>query len=214
MEWLFGKSKTDEELLREYELFLKRTIRDITREKARLEKKEKNLGVDVKNKARNKNYIAAKIGAKNIILIRRNIKKLYETEGKLEEISIQIMTLKSQQAIAKSFKDVSRVMSKINKKNSLRETQKIIENFNKEKMALDLKEEMILENLSDEDDLEDSEEIVNKIFDELGIELEQKLSNVPTHKISDDANTVSNDIEKQKALSDLLLFQRFDQLSQ
>jgi len=201
MDWLFGKSKSDEELIREYERSIKRTIRDISREIKRLEIKERHLLVDTKNKAKNKNYKAARTNAKNIIILRKNAQYLCEAQGRLETVLIEITTLKCQDAVIKSFRNTANIMARLNKKSNLNETRSVIEKFNKEKMVMEMKEELVLENLSDEDQevQNDTEEVINKIFDEIGIELEDKLATTPSK--------ILVEIEDP-------LFQRFEKLSQ
>ena len=52
MSWLFGKRKTASEMLRENQRLLKRTIRDLDRERMNMEKQEKKIIADIKKMAK------------------------------------------------------------------------------------------------------------------------------------------------------------------
>jgi len=71
-------------------------------------------------------------------------------------------------------------MKAMNKQINLPQINKIMMNFEKESELMDIKEEMMndaIDNvMEEEDDEEESENIVNQIFDEIGISLNQEVS--------------------------------------
>jgi len=71
-------------------------------------------------------------------------------------------------------------MKTMNKQINLPQINKIMMNFEKESELMDIKEEMMndaIDNvMEEEDDEEESENIVNQIFDEIGISLNQEVS--------------------------------------
>lgn len=52
MEWLFGKRVTPEEMLRKNQRALNRAVRDLDRERARMEQQEKKVISDIKKLAK------------------------------------------------------------------------------------------------------------------------------------------------------------------
>lgn len=52
MEWLFGKRVTPEEMLRKNQRALNRAMRDLDREKMRMEQQEKKIIADIKKLAK------------------------------------------------------------------------------------------------------------------------------------------------------------------
>jgi charged multivesicular body protein 2A len=52
MEWLFGKRMTPEEMLRKNQRALNKAMRDLDREKARMEQQEKKIITDIKKMAK------------------------------------------------------------------------------------------------------------------------------------------------------------------
>jgi len=53
MEWLFGRQTTPEEMLRKNNRALERAVRDLDRERARMEQREKRIIADIKKMAKN-----------------------------------------------------------------------------------------------------------------------------------------------------------------
>lgn len=52
LEWLFGKKMTPEEMLRKNQRALNKAMRDLDREKARMEQQEKKIIMDIKKMAK------------------------------------------------------------------------------------------------------------------------------------------------------------------
>jgi charged multivesicular body protein 2A len=52
MEWLFGKRMTPEEMLRKNQRALNKAMRDLDREKTRMEQQEKKIITDIKKMAK------------------------------------------------------------------------------------------------------------------------------------------------------------------
>ena len=52
MEWLFGKKKTPAQMLRENKRLLDKTMRNLDRERVKMEQQEKKIVVDIKKMAK------------------------------------------------------------------------------------------------------------------------------------------------------------------
>lgn len=52
MEWLFGRKMTPEEMLRKNQRALNKAMRDLDRERARMEQQEKKIIMDIKKLAK------------------------------------------------------------------------------------------------------------------------------------------------------------------
>uniref|UniRef100_A0A3P9II69 Uncharacterized protein n=2 Tax=Oryzias latipes TaxID=8090 RepID=A0A3P9II69_ORYLA len=124
MEFLFGKRKTPEEMLRQNQRALNRAMRDLDRERMKLEQQEKKIIADIKKMAKQGQML------------------------KLPQI------------------------------------QKIMMEFEKQSELMDMKEEMmndaIDDAMGDEDDEEESDAIVSQVLDELGLNLSDELSSLPS----------------------------------
>ena len=121
----------------------------------------------------------------------------------IQAVSLKIQTLKSQSAMAQAMKGVTKAMGNMNKQMKMPEIQKIMMEFEKQSEIMDMKGEMMedaignyffrcLANavlflialflddvMGDEDDEEESDAIVNQVLDELGLQLNDKLGDMP-----------------------------------
>ena len=52
MEWLFGKKKTPQEMLRQNQRALQKAMRELDRERAAMERQEKKIVADIKKLAK------------------------------------------------------------------------------------------------------------------------------------------------------------------
>merc|ERR1719411_2311751 len=110
---------------------------------------------------------AVKIMAKDLVRTRRYVKKFMLMRANIQAVSLKIQTLKSQAAMANAMKGVTKAMGNMNKQMKLPEIQKIMMEFEKQSEIMDMKGEM----------MEDA--IVAQVLDELGLQLNDKLGDVP-----------------------------------
>ncbi|GAB0097983.1 charged multivesicular body protein 2a [Sergentomyia squamirostris] len=183
MEWLFGKKMTPEEMLRKNQRALNKAMRDLDREKMKMEQQEKKVIADIKKLAKEGQMDAVKIMAKDLVRTRRYVKKFMLMKANIQAVSLKIQTLKSQNTMAQAMKGVTRAMQNMNKQLNLPQIQKILHDFERQSEMMDMKEEMINDAIDDamedEGDEEESDAVVTQILDELGLQLNDQLSGLP-----------------------------------
>lgn len=183
MEFLFGKRKTPEQMLKQHQRALNRAMRDLDRERAKMEQ-EKKVIADIKKMAKLGQMDAVKIMAKDLVRTRRYVKKFILMRANIQAVSLKIQTLRSNNAMAQAMKGVAKTMATMNKQLKLPQIQKIMMEFEKQSEIMDMKEEMmndaIDDVMGDEEDDEESEQIVQQVFDELGLTLNDELTGLPT----------------------------------
>lgn len=183
MEFLFGRRKTPEEMLRQNQRALNKAMRDLDRERAKMEQQEKKIINDIKKMAKENQMDAVKIMAKDLVRTRRYVKKFILMRANIQAVSLKIQTLRSQNAMAQAMKGVTKAMQNMNKQLNLPQIQKIMQEFEKQSEIMDMKEEIlndaIDDAMGDEDDEEESDAIVTQILDELGLDLSDKLKELP-----------------------------------
>jgi len=184
MEWLFGKRVTPEEMLRKNQRALNKAMRDLDRERMRMEQQEKKIIADIKKMAKDGQIDAVKIMAKDLVRTRRYIKKFMLMKANVQAVSLKIQTLKSQNTMATAMKGVSKAMQNMNRQLNLPQIQKILHEFEKQSEIMDMKEEMINEviddAMEDEGDEEETDAVVTQVLDELGLQLGDQLSGLPS----------------------------------
>uniref|UniRef100_A0A0K8TTK4 Putative vacuolar assembly/sorting protein did4 n=1 Tax=Tabanus bromius TaxID=304241 RepID=A0A0K8TTK4_TABBR len=183
MDWLFGKKISPEEMLRKNQRALNRAMRDLDRERMKMEQQEKKIIADIKKMAKEGQIDAVKIMAKDLVRTRRYVKKFMLMKANIQAVSLKIQTLKSQNTMAQAMKGVTKAMQNMNQQLNLPQIQKILHEFEKQSEIMDMKEEMINEAIDDamedEADEEETDAVVSQVLDELGLQLTDQLSDLP-----------------------------------
>ncbi|KXJ25487.1 charged multivesicular body protein 2a [Exaiptasia diaphana] len=183
LEFLFGRKKTPEEMLKQNQRALNRAMRDLDRERAKMEAQEKKVIADIKKMAKLGQMDAVKIMAKDLVRTRRYVKKFILMRANIQAVSLKIQTLRSNNAMAQAMKGVTKAMATMNRQLKLPQIQKIMMEFEKQSEMMDMKEEMmndaIDDVIGDEEDDEESDKLVAQVFDELGLQLTEELSDIP-----------------------------------
>ena len=187
MEFLFGSRKTPAEQLKQHQRALTKAQRDLDRERTKLEQQEKKLIADIKKAAKANQMGPCKVMAKDLVRTRRYIQKFYTMRTQLQAVALKIQTLRSTQSMADAMKGVTKAMRAMNKQINLPQISKIMMDFEREGEMMDMKEEMMNDAvdgvMEGEDDEEESDQIVSQVLDEIGINLNQSLSDAPSGKI-------------------------------
>lgn len=211
MSFLFGRKKTPEEILKQNQRALNRVIRDLDRERVKLERQEKQIIADIKKMAQQGEISAVRVMAKDLVRTRRYVKKFIMMKANIQAISLKITTLKSQGAMSKAMKGVTKAMGSMNKQMNMPQLQKIMMDFEKEADMMDMKEDMMNDIVDDvmgaDEDEEETDQLVNQVLDELGLSLSDQLGDVPTASGSLPAGK-----EKAKSNADDELQARLDNL--
>jgi len=183
MEWLFGKKMSPDEMLRKNQRALNKAMRDLDRERMKMEQQEKKVIADIKKLAKDNQMDAVKIMAKDLVRTRRQSRKFMLMKANIQAVSLKIQTLKSQNTMAQAMKGVSRAMANMNRQMNMPQIQQILHEFEKQSEIMDMKEEMINDAIDDamedEGDEEESDAVVAQVLDELGLQLTDQLSGLP-----------------------------------
>ncbi|KAG1446731.1 hypothetical protein G6F56_009480 [Rhizopus delemar] len=102
----------------------------------------------------------------------------------LQAVGLRMQTLRSSQQMAEAMKGATKAMGSMNRQMNLPKIQQIMMQFEKESEIMDMKDEMMgdaIDDAFDEDEDEaESDEIVNKVLDEIGISFDQELGETPS----------------------------------
>jgi len=167
---------TPAERLRKHQRALDKTQRELDRERQKLENQEKKLVQDIKKSAKNGQTGPLRIQAKDLVRTRRYIQKFYQMRTQLQAISLRIQTVRSNEQMMQSMKGATALLGSMNRQMNLPALQRIAMEFEKENDIMDQRQEMMDDAIDDVTGLEDeeeSEEVVNQVLDEIGIDLGQ-----------------------------------------
>ena len=214
---LFGY-KTPQQLLKEHKRTLSRAVRELDRERLRMEQQEKKIILDIKKTAKAGQMNAVRVMAKDLVRTRRYVGKFYEMRTQLQGVSLRIQTLQSTQAMGDAMKGCVRAMHSLNRQLNLPQLQRIMADFEKQSYVMDTKEEIMGDALDEaldaDEDEKESEAIIGQVLDEIGISIKQTMADAPAT-----LQAASTPATKQQAIEevdqvDLALEQRLRDLRQ
>ncbi|KAI9538258.1 Charged multivesicular body protein 2b [Dissostichus eleginoides] len=202
------KKKTVDDVIKEQSKELRGTQRQITRDRSALEKQEKQMEAEIRKMAKSGNKEACKILAKQLVQLRKQKNRTYAVSSKVTSMSTQTKLMNSQMKMAGAMASTAKTMQAVNKKMDPQKTLKTMQDFQKENMKMDMTEEMINDTLDeifdDSGDEEESQDIVNQVLDEIGIEISGKMvrapaagKSLPSAASSKQATISDDEIERQ-----------------
>ena len=116
VEFLFGKQKSAGDRIKDYNRSIKKSVRELDRERNTLERQEKKLMNDIKKQAKDGQMDSAKIMAKDLVRTRAYIKKMHKMKSHMEAVSLRLQTMSSSQQMAQCMKGVTKAMGMMNRK--------------------------------------------------------------------------------------------------
>ncbi|KAJ1646789.1 ESCRT-III subunit protein did4 [Coemansia asiatica] len=185
LDFLFGKRKTPQEILRQNLRALNKAQRELDRERTKMETQEKKLIADIKKSAKAGQISACKVMAKDLVRTRKYIQKFYKMKTSLQGVSLRVQTMSSNQQMATAMRGATSAMKSMNGSMNLPGIQKVLADFERESDMMDMKEDLMNDVIDDameddeEDEEEESEQIVQQVLDEIGLQLNQSLSAAP-----------------------------------
>ncbi|KAH0786775.1 vacuolar protein sorting-associated protein 2 1 [Histomonas meleagridis] len=172
---LFGKRVTPEEKLKQFKQSLRRSCREIERERSRLQAQETKMKSEMKKLAAKGETESVMIIAKDLVRNRQAMKKFLKLGSQMESLGLRIETIKAQAGVNKALKGAAQAMHQLNRMVNVPQMQMIMQKFMMENEMMDMKGEMVDEAMDDiwEDDETDLEEETAaqyaQIFGEIGI---------------------------------------------
>ncbi|KAL0213494.1 hypothetical protein RCL1_007120 [Eukaryota sp. TZLM3-RCL] len=204
---LFGRRPTLEEQLKEYKRTIDKSTRELDRERQKLQRQEQQCLNEIKKMAQQGQMNAAKIMAKDIVRTRKNIDKFFRMKTQLQAVSLRLSTLKSTQSLASVMKKTTQAMGRMNQQLNLPALQRTMMEFERQNEMLESKNEMIDDTLDDvfaeDDEEEETEELVSAIFSQIGLQIDGSLPNVGVSANQPVAQTSGEDGELMDRLAQL-----------
>ena len=143
--------------------------------------------------ASNSNDTTLKTLAKQLVQVRQQRSKLHSAKAQVGAMGMHATVTASQIAAVSAVGAVTDSMKAANKTMNMKETTKIMAEFQRENERMAVREEMMDDVLADAFDTEDVEEeadkVTNEVLAELGVELDSQMVglNAPAGKIADQA---------------------------
>ena len=100
MDWLFGRKMTPDEMLRKNQRALNKAMRELDRERAKMEQQEKKIIADIKKMAKQGQMDAVKIMAKDLVRTRKYVKKFMLMRANIQVNTSRRRILRTNHSIA------------------------------------------------------------------------------------------------------------------
>ncbi|XP_076841498.1 charged multivesicular body protein 2Ba isoform X2 [Brachyhypopomus gauderio] len=136
------KKKTVDDVIKEQTKELRGTQRQITRDRAALEREEKQIEMEIKKMAKTGNREACKILAKQLVQVRKQKNRTYAVSSKVTSMSTQTKVMNSQMKMAGAMSTTAKTMQAVNKKMDPKKTLMTMQDFQKENMKMEMTEDM------------------------------------------------------------------------
>jgi charged multivesicular body protein 2A len=197
---LLSTPKPLKEIIKDNQRIIKRAIRELDREIKKIRDDEKRLVRDIKKSARENQKSTVKIMINDLVRSRGFANRFTLMKTQLNALSLRMQTMKSNETMTTAMKDMTKILTSINKQSSLPELQKVMNDFMSENEKNEFQQEVMNEGIddimADQDDENEQETIYNQIMDELGLNFGDELPQAP---ISTQINANGSQSEELKA---------------
>lgn len=139
---------------------------------------------EIKKSAKNGQVNAAKIQAKDLVRTRKYTEKFGNMKTQLQAISLRVQAVRSGDQMAVSMREATGLLAGMNRSMNLPQLQRISMEFEKQSDLMEQRQEFMDESIDDVmgdelDEDDEADEIVNRVLDEIGVDLNSKLQTAP-----------------------------------
>jgi len=166
-------------IMKQNKKIMGKSRRDIDREIRALDRQEAKLQVEIKALANKGQMNAAKLMAKELVRVRKQREQLMATKVKLGQVSARTEAVGATMAVQNAMTGATKAIKTANQITSPTKLQNTMAEYEKQSQIMALQDEMLDEVLDDPSQESEAEELVNKVYDEIGLELNSKLVNTP-----------------------------------
>jgi charged multivesicular body protein 2A len=179
----FTRPPARAELLRENKRMIDRAIRDLDRERMGLQAQEKKMVLEIKKMAKDNQMEAVKVMARSVVRNRTAVTKLYGLKSQLQAVSLRMAELKSTQAMSDAMRGTTKAMAAMNRRMNLPAVAKIMREFERQNAKMEMTGDMMGDAMDmafeGEGEEAESDELVNQVLDEIGVDTGAAMAKVP-----------------------------------
>jgi charged multivesicular body protein 2A len=179
-----GNKMSLKDQMRANKRLVTRSIREMDRERAALEREQMKLQNDIKKMAKEGQMGAVRVMAKDLVRTKQHISKFYMMRSQLQGLSLKMQTMKTSHEMAMAMGKMTKAMKRMNKQMNVNSINKIMMEFERENAKADMTQEMMgdaLDDAMDDGEAEEEEEkIMAQVLDEIGVSMTGDLLAAPT----------------------------------
>ena len=177
--------KSARELIREQKRNIERSIRNIEREKKHVERDEEKMKKEIKKMVTAGQTQAAKMLAKDIVRMKKQINQMTQFAGQLKAVSIRVGSLSSLNELSTAMEEAGKAIMMVSNKLDANKLNQLSKQLCMEDAKLDMKSEMMTEILDGmgENMEEESDELYDQVLQECGIQVKDAMPEAKTKKV-------------------------------
>mmetsp|Transcript_14470 Transcript_14470/g.24942 ORF Transcript_14470/g.24942 Transcript_14470/m.24942 type:complete len:224 (+) Transcript_14470:52-723(+) len=169
---------TVKEQVKEQKRNIDKAIRELDRERMKMEQQEKTIQAQIRKAAKDDQIDAARMMAKDLVRTRQQVKRMYQMKTQMQSISMQMTSIQSTAAMNSALAGVVSSMAAMNTQLDLPSMQKLVMEYEKQTGKMEMTQEMMDDALEGAMGVEGEElatdEVLNQVLDELGLDLASK----------------------------------------
>jgi charged multivesicular body protein 2A len=178
---VWGERKTIKQIIREQKRINNRSIRDLDRELNRVKREQKKAQNEMKRLAKQGQMQAVKHLAKDIVRMKQSETNFIKLKAELRSLSAAMDSMAATAQLQKCMTNVSRTLGMLSNQVKLPELQAALMKYQIESEKMEMKQDMINDALDDamDADSDAEDELVQKVLDEVGLQLNDDLVDAP-----------------------------------
>lgn len=149
-----------------------------------MEAQESKLKAQIKKTAKSGQIEAARMLARDLVRTRSHVTRMYQMRTQMQSVSMQLTAMRTNEAMANAMGNVVMIMAKINQTMNLPGMQNVMMQFEMEHGKMEMTQEMMDDAMADTlagaDEEAQTDDVINQVMDELGLETGSKLGAVAT----------------------------------
>ena len=197
--------RSPKEKLKAYTRSLNKTARFLESERAKLQREEKSIIVNMKKAAKEDQMASVRVLAKDLVSTRRYIVNFYRMKAQIVALTLRMHTISSTAQMATAMKGLTKSLAAMNKSMNMPKIERIMDEFEKQNDAMQEKSEMMEETMEEamyENDEADTELEIKKVVDEVMLDFKQKIG-VSSTTIPNTKNILDRENELESRFNQL-----------
>ncbi|PXF43582.1 Charged multivesicular body protein 2a-like [Gracilariopsis chorda] len=195
MTWLFGKKEpiapppppapapeTLGQQIKRNQRSIDKACRELERERLKMTAQEQKVKVQIKKIAKEGQIEAARMLARDLVRTRSHITRMYKMRTQMQSVSMQLTSMRTNESMASAMGNVVQIMARINQNMNLPAMQNVMMQFEMEHGKMEMTQEMVDDAMGDvlsgADEEAQTDDVINQVLDELGLEQGSKLGAV------------------------------------
>jgi division protein CdvB (Snf7/Vps24/ESCRT-III family) len=182
---MFGGDKKDpKEVAKDARKDIKSGQRDIERQIRDLDRAEQRALADARVAAKKGDVQGARVLAGEVVRVRNAKLRMTATKSQLGSVALRTHESEAVMTQARAMQTAGKAMHAANAQLDPKQMAAVLREFEKQSGSADLRTEMLDDLFAGEDNDEEADEAVGRIFEELSIETADKLGAAPRHTVA------------------------------